>query len=193
MSFAFVPALVTCSGTSLAPRFVGFTVPARPTRDNRNGRLLYPVRPRQVFLVRLGGASSAMCAVPVATVCNMKVRSSIYISFWLRMPWSRGCLLSVTKRFVLCPLGWAHSCCCSVSSLEELAVILVDGYVCGARAHPCVATASFLLSLGSSPPTPSYVGGVAGPGLPGPARQGPESLTYLCTFFVHMQKNGHHL
>ena len=24
----------------LAPRFAGFTVPARPTRDNRNGRLI---------------------------------------------------------------------------------------------------------------------------------------------------------
>ena len=44
LSLAFVLALVTlCSGTSLAPRFAGFTVPARPTRDNRNGRLLYPV------------------------------------------------------------------------------------------------------------------------------------------------------
>ena len=32
------------SGPSLAPRFAGFTVPAQPTRDNRNGRLLYPVR-----------------------------------------------------------------------------------------------------------------------------------------------------
>ena len=28
------------SGPSLAPRFVGFTVPAQPTRDNRNGRLI---------------------------------------------------------------------------------------------------------------------------------------------------------
>ena len=124
----------------------------------------------QVFLVRLGGASSAMRAVPVAAVCNMKVRSSIYISFWLRKPWSRGCLLSVTKRSVLCPLGSAHSCCCSVSSLEELAVILVDGCGYGARAHPYEATASGLLSLGSSPPSPGCVGGVAGPWLPGPAR-----------------------
>ena len=31
----------------------------------------------QVFLVRLGGVSSAMRAVPVAACCNMKVRSSI--------------------------------------------------------------------------------------------------------------------
>ena len=86
------------------------------------------------------------------------------------MPWSLGCLLSVTKWSVLFPLGSVHSCCCSVSSLEELAVILVDGCRCGARAHPCEATASGLLSLGSSPPSTGYVGGVAGPGLPGPAR-----------------------
>ena len=71
----------------------------------------------QVFLVRLGGVSSAMRAVPVAAGCNVKVRSSISISFWLRMPWSRGCWLSVTKRSVLCPLGSVYSCCCSVSSL----------------------------------------------------------------------------
>ena len=86
------------------------------------------------------------------------------------MPWSRGCLLSVTKLSVLCPLGLAHSCCCSVSSLEELAVILVAGCGCGACGHPCEATASGLLSLGSSPPSPGCVGGLAGPGLPGPAR-----------------------
>ena len=124
----------------------------------------------QVFLVRLGGASSAMRAVPVAAVCNEKVGSSISFSFWLQMPWSRGCLLSVTERSVLRPLSSVHSCRCSVSSLEELAVIRVDGCWCGARAHPCEATASGLLSLGSSPPSPGRVGGVAGPGLPGPAR-----------------------
>ena len=44
----------------------------------------------------------------------------------------------------------------------------MDGCRCGA--HPCVATASGLLSLGSLPPSTGYVGGVAGPGLPGPAR-----------------------
>ena len=32
------------SGPSLAPRFAGLTVPAQPTRDNRNGRLLFPVQ-----------------------------------------------------------------------------------------------------------------------------------------------------
>ena len=71
----------------------------------------------QVFLVRLGGASSAMRAVHVAAGCSMKVGSSISVSFWLRMPWSRGCWLSITKRSVLCPLGSVRSCCRSVSSL----------------------------------------------------------------------------
>ena len=47
-----------------APRFAGFTVPARPTRDNRSGRPLYPVRAVRCYLVRLGCASSAMRAVP---------------------------------------------------------------------------------------------------------------------------------
>ena len=70
----------------------------------------------QVFLVRLGGASSTMQAVHVAAGCSLE-GSSISVSFWLRMPWSRGCWLSVTKRSVLCTLGLVHSCCRSVSSL----------------------------------------------------------------------------
>ena len=52
------------SGPSLAPRFAGFTIQAQPTRDNRNGRRLYPVRAVRCYLVRLGCASSAMRAVP---------------------------------------------------------------------------------------------------------------------------------
>ena len=52
------------SGPSLAPRFAGFTVPAQPTRDNRSGRLLYPVRAVRCYLVRFSCASSAMRAVP---------------------------------------------------------------------------------------------------------------------------------
>ena len=71
----------------------------------------------QVFLVRLGGASSAMRAVLVAAGCSLKEGSSILVSFWLRMPWSWGCWLSVTNRSVLCTLGSVHSCCRSVSSL----------------------------------------------------------------------------
>ena len=71
----------------------------------------------QVFLVRLGGASSVMQAVHVAAGCSVKEGLSVPVSFWLRMPWSWGCWLSVTKRSVLCPLGSVHSCCRSISSL----------------------------------------------------------------------------
>ena len=55
------------SGPSLAPRFAGITVPAQPTRDNRNGRHLYPVQAVKGYLVRFGYASSAMRAV---TFCH---------------------------------------------------------------------------------------------------------------------------
>ena len=71
----------------------------------------------QVFLVRLGGASSAMRAVHVAAGCSMKEGSTISVSFWLRMPLAWGCWLSVTERSVLCPLSSVRSCCRSVSSL----------------------------------------------------------------------------
>ena len=37
--------------------------------------------------------------------------------------------------------------------------------MCGAHAHPCEASASELLSLGSSQPSTGSVGGGAGPGL----------------------------
>ena len=42
----------------------------------------------------------------------------------------------------------------------------MDGCGCGARAHPCEASASGLLSLGSSQPSIGSEGGGAGPGLP---------------------------
>ena len=71
----------------------------------------------QVFLVRLGGASSAMRAVHVAAGCSMKEGSTILVFFWLQMPLALGCWLSVTERSVLCPLSSVRSCCRSVSSL----------------------------------------------------------------------------
>ena len=40
VSFAFVMVVTLCYGTSLAPRLAGFTVPARPTRDESHGRTL---------------------------------------------------------------------------------------------------------------------------------------------------------
>ena len=116
----------------------------------------------QVFLVRLGGASSAMRAVNVAAGCSVKEGSSISVSFWLRMPW-HGVAGSRSRNGLFC-VPWAR-CTRAVAPYllcEELAVILVDG--CGACAHPCEASASGLLSLGSSQPTGSVDGG-AGPGL----------------------------
>ena len=71
----------------------------------------------QVFLVRLGGSSSAMRAVHVAAGCSVKEGSTISVSFWLRMPLARGCWLSVTERSVLRPVSLVRACFRSVSSL----------------------------------------------------------------------------
>ena len=118
----------------------------------------------QVFLVRLGDASSAMRAVHVAAGCSVKEGSSISVSFWLWMPWHGGAG-SRSRNGLFC-VPWAR--CTRAVALyllcEELAVILVDGCGCGTSAHPCEA-ASGLLSLGSSQPSPGSVGGGAGPGL----------------------------
>ena len=155
-----------CSGPSLAPRLAGFTVPARPTRDKSQWENVISCGGGQVFLVRLGGASSAVRAVHIATGCSVKVGSSISVSFWLRMP-GHGGAGSRSRNGLFC-VPWAQ--CTRAVALclrcEELAVILVDGCGCGASAHPCEASALGLLSLGSSPPSTGCVGGVAGPGCP---------------------------
>ena len=55
VSFSFVPGFVakTQDPSSLAPRFEGFSVPALPNaRNNRNGRLLCPVRAVRCYLNR---------------------------------------------------------------------------------------------------------------------------------------------
>ena len=129
-------------------------------KTNRNGRMLY-----QVFLVRLGGASSAVHAVHIATGCSVKVGSSITVSFWLRMP-GHGGAGSRSRNGLFC-VPWAR-CTRAVAPCllcEELAVILVDGCGCGASAHRCEASVSGLLSFGSSHPSTGAVGGGAGPGL----------------------------
>ena len=152
-------------GPSLAPRLAGFTVPARPTRDKSQWENVISCGGGQVFLVRLGGASSAVCAVHIATGCSVKVGSSIPVFFWLRMP-GHGGAGSRSRNGLFC-VPWAR-CTRAVAPCllcEELAVILVDGCGCGASAHPCEASASGLLSLGSSHPSTGAVGGGAGPGL----------------------------
>ena len=55
VSFSFVPGFVakTQDPSSLAPRFEGFSVPALPNaRNNRNGKLLCPVRAVRRYLDR---------------------------------------------------------------------------------------------------------------------------------------------
>ena len=54
---------------------------------------------------------------PFAARCNMKELLKTTVSFWLRMPLSRVCWLSVTERSVSCPLSSVCSCYRSVSSL----------------------------------------------------------------------------
>ena len=133
-----------CSGTSLAPRLAGFTVPARPTRDKSQWENVISCGGGQVFLVRLDGASSAVIAVHIATGCSVKVGSSISVSFWLRMPGHRGAG-SRSQNGLFC-VTWAR-CTRAVAPCllcEELAVILLDGGGCGASAHPCEASASGL-------------------------------------------------
>ena len=154
-----------CSGPSLAPRLAGFTVSARPTRDKSQWENVISCGGGQVFLVRLGGASSAVRAVHIATGCSVKVGSSISVSFWLRMP-GHGGAGSRSRNGLFC-VPWAR-CTRAVAPCllcEELAVILVDGGECGASAHRCEASASGLLSLGSLHPSTGAGGGGAGPGL----------------------------
>ena len=161
MSFAFFMVVTLFSGTSLAPRLAGFTVPARPTRDKSQWENVISCGGGQVFLV----PSLAVRAVHIATGCSVKVGSLISVSFWLRMP-GHGGAGSRSRNGLFC-VPWAR-CTRAVAPCllcEELAVILVIGGGCGASAHPCEASASGLWSLGSLRPSTRPVGGDAGPGL----------------------------
>ena len=114
------------SGPSLAPRFAGFTVPAQPTRDNRNGRLLYPAR-----AVRCSWSAWAVhrqrCEpflLPQVVASRRDRRS--------RSPSGSGCrghggAGSRSRNGLFC-LPWARCTRAVAPSLlcEELAVILVD-------------------------------------------------------------------
>ena len=142
VSFAFVPGFVAKSQgpSSLAPQFADFTVPARPTRDNRNGRLLYPVQVVRCYLFRLGCALSAMRAVPF---CRRVLHEGVIEDH---------CLLLAPDAVVMGVSALGHGTVCFVSlelgalvlSLrvffeKNFAVILVEGRGCGSRAHPCEA------------------------------------------------------
>ena len=89
------------------------------TRDNRNGRLLYPVLAVGSYLAAglriISNASGSF----FASGCSTKELSKTTVSLWLRMPLSRVSQLSVPERSVLCPLSSVRSCCRSVSSLRR--------------------------------------------------------------------------
>ena len=117
LSFAFITGFV--AKTQAPPLLLGFRASLyRPNQcETIAMETVISCAGAQVFLVRLGGASSAMRAVHVAAGYSMKEGSTIPVSFWLRMPLSRGCCLLVMERSVLCPLSSVRSCCRSISSL----------------------------------------------------------------------------
>ena len=151
------------SGPSLALRFAGFTVPAQPTRDNRNGRLLYRVR-----VVR--------CSWSTWKVHRQRCKPFMLpqVVAWRRdrLSWSpsgSGCCChgsagSRSRNGLFC-VPWARCACAVTPSLlcEELAVILLDGCGCGSRTHRYEATTSGLLPLGSLQPSPGSVWWWSGP------------------------------
>ena len=106
VSFSFVPGFVakTQDPSSLAPRFEGFTVPALPNaRNNRNGRLLCPVRAVRCYLDRTA-AHRPLCGRLFVTAGRSKKEiSKTTISFWLQKTISRAYELSGTKQPVPAP------------------------------------------------------------------------------------------
>ena len=100
-----------------------------------------------------------------ATGCSMKEFSKTTVSFWLQMPLSWVCRLSVTERSVLCPLSSVRSCCRSVSSLRRT---LLSSWWRGEDVALALILARLLLR-GSCPSVPCSLppvlcGDGAGPG-----------------------------
>ena len=91
VSFSFVLRFVAKiqDPSSLAPRFEGFTVPALPNaRENRNGRLLCPVRAVRCYL-DLTAAHHLRCEQLFVTAGRSKEISTTTVSFWLQKMISR--------------------------------------------------------------------------------------------------------
>ena len=87
VSFSFVPGFVakTQDPSSFAPRFEGFTVPALPnTRENRNGRLLCPVRAVRCYLDRTAAHRPRCQRLFLTAGHSKKEISKTTVSFWLR-------------------------------------------------------------------------------------------------------------
>ena len=109
VSFSFVPgfAAKTQDPSSLAPRFESFAVPALPSaRNNRNGRLLCPVRPVRHYLDRTAAHRSRCERLFVTAGHSKKEISKTTVSFWLRKTISRAYQLSGTEQPVPAPRAW---------------------------------------------------------------------------------------
>ena len=106
VSFSFVPGFgaKTQDPSSLAPRFEGFTVLALPNaRNNRNGRLLCPVRAVRCYLDRTA-AHHPLCERLFVTAGRSKKEiSKTTVSFWFRKTISRAYELSGTEQSVPAP------------------------------------------------------------------------------------------
>ena len=106
MSFSFVPRFVakTQDPSSLAPRFEGFSVPALPNvRNNRNGRLLCPVRAVRRYLNHTAAHRPRCERLFVTAGRSKKEMSKTTVSFWLRKTISRAYELSGTAQPVPAP------------------------------------------------------------------------------------------
>ena len=106
VSFSFVTGFVamTQDSSSLAPRFEGFSVPALPnTRNNRNGRLLCPVRAVRVYLDRTAPHCPRCERFFVTAGRSKKEIAKTTVSFWLRKTVSRAYELSGTALPVPAP------------------------------------------------------------------------------------------
>ena len=87
VSFSYVTGFVakTQDPSSLAPRFEGFSVPALPNaRNNRNGRLLCPVRAVRRYLDRTAAHRPRCDRLFVTAGRNKKEITKTTVSFWLR-------------------------------------------------------------------------------------------------------------
>ena len=99
VSFSFVPGFVakTQDPYSLAPWFEGFTVPSLPNaRNNRNGRLLCPVRAVRRYLDRTATHRPRCERLFITAGRSKKEISKTTVSFWLWKTLSRAYELSGT-------------------------------------------------------------------------------------------------
>ena len=106
VSFSFVTGFVakTQDSSSLAPRFEGFSVLALPNaRNNRNGRLLCPVRAIRVYLDRTAPHRPRCERFFVTAGRSKKEIAKTTVSFWLRKTISHAYELSGTALPVAAP------------------------------------------------------------------------------------------